>query len=204
MPFNGRDTTGWRFAGHVKRNHWTVGAASLDPADPKKLVAAPGGSDLVSPGIVGANIVTEQSFGDAVIELDVMIPAESNSGIFVMGEYEVQVLDDPAAKADAPTNMDSGAIVGVSPPRTLVPLKAGAWHHYVIDFAAPRFDAAGKKIAEARFMRISIDGQVVQENVTVAEPTPSNLTGEEHPTGPLMLQGAEGPVAYRNIVVTPR
>ncbi|QNN22414.1 DUF1080 domain-containing protein [Planctomycetales bacterium ZRK34] len=202
-PFNGKDLEGWTLSGYVKRSHWQVGTAKVDPSDPKKLIVEPGGSDLVSAGIVGANIHTDQKFGDARIELDVMIPAESNSGVFVMGEYEVQILDDPKANVDSPSDMDSGAIVTVSPPKKLIKLEPGQWHHYVIEYQAPRFDPTGAKMLDAQIRKVVINDQVVQAEVNVPNVTASNLTGEEHTEGPLMLQGAEGPVAFRNISITP-
>lgn len=203
-PFNGENLDGWSLSGYVKRSHWQVGKAKVDPNDPKKLIVEPGGDELVSAGIVGANIHTDQKFGDTVIELEVMIPAESNSGIFVMGEYEVQILDDPDADAQSPGDMDNGAIVTVSAPRKLVQLEPGRWHRYVIEYQAPRFDPLGAKTLDAQIRKVAIDGQVVQADVNVPNVTASNLTGEEHTEGPLMLQGAEGPVAFRNITITPR
>lgn len=207
-PFNGKDLEGWTLSGYVKRSHWQVGAAKVDPSDPKKLIVEPasGGGDLVSAGIVGANIHTNQKFGDARIELDVMIPAESNSGVFVMGEYEVQILDDPKADASpgyAPSNMDNGAVVTVKAPKQLVKLEPGKWHHYVIEYQAPRYDTTGAKTLNAKIVSVTIDGQLVQQEVDIPGVTASNLTGEEHREGPLMLQGAEGPVAFRNISITP-
>jgi len=203
QPLGGPDLSNWKFSGYTNRNHWQIGTAKLDPDDPKKLIVESGGTDLVSAGIVGANIHTKEAYGDAHVELDVMIPAESNSGIFLMGEYEIQVLDDPGADAASPSDMDNGAVVGVSPPKTLVQLEPGTWHHFEIYYRAPRFDGDGNKTEPAEVTSVAIDGQVVQEGVVVNDVTPSNLTGEQSPRGPLMLQGAEGPVAFRNIKITP-
>ena len=79
----------------------------------------------------------------------------------------------------------------------------GQWQKYVIDFRAPRFDAAGKKTADAKFVRVTLNGQTLHENVTMKGPTPSGVTGREAATGPIMFQGDHGPVAYRNIKITP-
>jgi hypothetical protein len=73
----------------------------------------------------------------------------------------------------------------------------------VIDFQAPRFEG-DKKTANARFLKVVLNGQVIHENVEMKGPTPSGVTGKEAPTGPLMFQGDHGPVAFRNIKVTPR
>ena len=70
---------------------------------------------------------------------------------------------------------------------------------------APKFDSSGRKIAgaNAKFLRVELNGQVVQENAEMKGPTPDGVTGREAPTGPLMFQGNHGPVAYRNIKIKP-
>ena len=73
----------------------------------------------------------------------------------------------------------------------------------MIDFLAPKFDAADRKIANAKFLRVRLNGQVVQENAEMKGPTPGGVTGKEAPEGPLMFQGNHGPVAYRNIKIKP-
>jgi hypothetical protein len=71
----------------------------------------------------------------------------------------------------------------------------------VIEFQAPRF-AGGKKVANARFLKVTLNGQVIHKDLEVPQPTPGGLTGREVPVGPLMLQGNHGSVAYRNIKIT--
>ncbi len=73
----------------------------------------------------------------------------------------------------------------------------------MIDFRAPRFDADGKKTANARFVKVTLNGQVIQENVEMEQQTPGGLVGKERPQGPLMFQGNHGPVAFRNIKISP-
>ncbi len=198
--FNGKDLSGWKPENFTQRHFWKVGTASV--AGDKKLSVAAGGNELVLPEF-GADLVSERTFGDQKIELAVMLPPASNSGIYVMGEYEVQVLDDANAPPGTPDDMKHGAIPGVSAPKVAAGKPAGEWQTYEIIFRAPRFDAAGKKTAHAKFEKITINGKVVQENVEVPESSIGARTFEEKPTGPLMLQGAEGGVAYREIRVTP-
>jgi hypothetical protein len=81
--------------------------------------------------------------------------------------------------------------------------KPGEWQKLVIDFQAPRFDAAGNKTANAKFVKITLNGQVVQDNVEIAHGTNVSRNAKEHPTGPLYLQGDHGAVAFRNLKVTP-
>jgi hypothetical protein len=72
-----------------------------------------------------------------------------------------------------------------------------------IEFRAPRFDGDGKKTANARLVKIVLNGRVIHENLELAGPTPSGVTGKEHARGPIMFQGNHGPVAFRNIRITP-
>ena len=200
-PFNGKDLTGWRFKGDNKeRSKWRVGKATLDPSDPARLAVSPDGHELIN-AERGVDIYSEYKHGDAVIEVELMVPKGSNSGVYVMAEYEVQVLDSFGKKeVDAG---DIGALYGAAPPRVNASKPPGEWQKFVIDFRAPKFDSAGKKIANAKFVKVTLNGQVLHENVEMKGPTPSCLTGKESPTGPIMFQGDHGPVTYRNLKIIP-
>jgi hypothetical protein len=209
-PFNGRDLEGWK-AKNPKNNKWVVGRASLDPKDPSRLAvtvippAADGGPAVrelinnLSRGDHGTDLYTEAKFGDCTIELEVMIPKGSNSGIYVMGLYEVQILDSYGKVKVGPGDM--GGIYTTAAPKTNACKKPGEWQKFVIEFQAPRFDAAGKKTSNARFVKVVLNDEVIHQNVEVKGPTPGNLGHQEAPTGPLMFQGDHGAVAFRNIKV---
>ena len=77
-------------------------------------------------------------------------------------------------------------------------LNSFVWQEYDIIFRAPRFDDAGNKIANARFERVTHNGIVIHEDVSLRGPTRGGAPGEVA-SGPLRLQGDHGPVAYRNI-----
>jgi hypothetical protein len=147
------------------------------------------------------DLYTEATWGDAVIEVEVLVPEKSNSGVYVMGEYEVQVLDSFGKEKVGAGDM--GGLYGASAPKLNASKAAGAWQKFVIDYRAPRFDDKGVKTANMRFVKIELNGQVIHENVEMKGPTPSGVTGKEAATGPLMFQGDHGPVAYRAIKVTP-
>jgi len=199
-PFNGKDLSGWKLKGSAEKSRWKVGKASLDPADPRKLAVSEG-SELVNAEGKGVDLYSEARHGDARIELELMVPKGSNSGVYVMGEYEVQVLDS-FGKEKMGTG-DIGALYGAAPPRVNASKPPGEWQKMAIDFRAPKFDADGKKTANARFVRIELNGQVIQEDVEMKGPTPAGVTGKESPTGPIMFQGDHGPVAFRAIRITP-
>ena len=199
-PFNGKDLSGWKLKGPAEKSKWKVGAASLDPAAPAKFVVAEG-AELVNAAGGGVDVYSEAKFGDALIEVELMVPKGSNSGVYVMGEYEVQVLDS-FGKEKMGTG-DIGALYGAAPPKVNASKPPGEWQKLVIDFRAPKFGADGKKTANAKFVKIELNGQLIQENVEMKGPTPAGVTGKEAPEGPIMFQGDHGPVAFRALKVTP-
>ncbi len=199
-PFNGKDLTGWKVRGKDEKNKWKVGAAGVDTKG--SLVFNKGGSDLVNTAGGGIDIYTTAEFGDCIVECEVMVPKGSNSGIYLMGRYEIQILD--SFGRDKLGMGDMGAIYSIAVPKINACLKAGEWQKYVIDFQAPRFDGK-KKTANAKFLKVSLNGKVIHENAEVLKgATGGALANNEVPTGPLMFQGDHGPVAFRNIRITPK
>jgi hypothetical protein len=203
--FNGRNLDEWTTnAGSGQANKWVVGKAKLSPSDPKQLERIEGVGEMInlSPAHgASQDIYSKAKFGGCRIEVQVMVPQESNSGVYVMGEYEVQVLDSYGhTKLN---NGDMGAVYGAAPPAVNASKKPGEWQQYVIEWRAPKFDAAGKKTRNAEFVKIELNGQILHKDLVMPGLTPGGVTGREAPTGPLMFQGNHGPVAYRNIIVTP-
>jgi len=195
---NGIDLSGWKIKGEASKSHWTLGKASLKPSDPAQIEVAPGGKELIKGG--GVDIYTEQKFGDVYIELEVMVPKGSNSGIYLMGEYELQVFD--SFGKESPSEHDMGAIYSASVPKLNAAKQPGEWQKYEIDFRAPTFDG-DKRTGPAKFVKVVLNGQLIQENVEMKGPTPGGLTGKESAAGPLLFQGDHGPVAYRAVKITP-
>ena len=204
-PFNGESLAGWTAKPGEGKSCWKVGTARVSPTDPKQLEVAPGGKELVnqSPGHgQSLDLYSAIRHGDGIISLEVMVPKESNSGIYVMGEYEVQVLDSYGKDAN-PGPGDMGAIYGAQPPNHPKYLAPGQWNTFEIHWRAPRFDATGRKTANACFLKIVLNGATIHENLEMKGPTPGGVDGREKPEGPLMFQGNHGAVAYRNIVIKP-
>jgi Domain of Unknown Function (DUF1080) len=201
--FNGKDLTGWKFKKPDAKANWVVGYAALDDKDPRKLVVGDKGEGPVQliDSRASTDIYTEQKFGDGVIELEFMVPKGSNSGVYVMGEYEVQILD--SFGKEKPGTGDLGALYGVFAPKVNAARKPDEWQKFVIDYQAPRFEG-DKKVANVKFLKIVLNDQVIHENVELKGPTPSGVTGKEAATGPVMIQGDHGPVALRNVQFTPK
>ncbi len=201
-PFNGRDLSGWKFISRHGRNQgqWLVGTAKLKEGDPTQIAITPGGSELINvpPSL---NLYSEAKFGDCRLEIEVLVPKGANSGIYLMGNYEVQVLDSFGKKTVGTGDM--GAIYDRIAPKVNASKAPGQWQKFVIDFRAPRFDQAGNKIANAKLVKCTLNGQVIHENVEIEGLTGAAMSKTEVPLGPIMLQGDHGPIAYRNIVITP-
>ncbi len=209
--FNGKDMAGWK----APTGTWSaVQTVLIDPANAKAFISNPGtGVLLNSNGGKTVNITTAGEWGDCELHVEFNVPKGSNSGIYLQGRYEVQVFDS-FDKAEIGVH-DNGAIYerwidaekkGYEgrAPSVNASKPAGEWQTFDITFRAPRFDAAGKKTANAVFVKVVHNGQVVHENVEVTGPTRGAKIAEDKPTGPILLQGDHGPVAYRNLKLTPQ
>jgi hypothetical protein len=135
----------------------------------------------------GQDFFSEAKFGDAVIEVEFMVPKGSNSGVYVMGEYEVQIFDSFGKSEVDPT--DVGGLYGAQAPLLNASKAPGEWQELTIQFRAPKFDKEGKKTANACFLGVKLNGKVIQEKVEMKGPTPGGISGKEIAEGPLMFQG---------------
>jgi hypothetical protein len=206
--FNGKDLSNWQTRPEDKgKDCWTVGTPALDPANPKNVSVTSGGEAMIN--VVTAHgqswdIATRKKWAGPIrIEVELMVPQGSNSGIYVMGEYEVQVLDSHGKPDTEMGAGDIGAIYSAAVPKKNASRKPGEWQKFVIDFAPPVFAPDGTKKSNATFLKVELNGAVLHENLEMKGPTPGGLTGKEAAEGPLMFQGNHGAVAYRNVKVTP-
>ena len=192
---------------HPVGGWYEAGDAILDPADDRRLEPIAGEGVFIN-GDQGRieNLVIKKPHGDVKIELEFMMAKRSNSGVYLQGRYEIQILDSYGK--ENPSSGDCGGIYARydgtrtfegTPPLVNASKEPGVWQHYEIWFMAPRFNAAGEKTKNAIFKKVKLNGVIVQRNTEVTGPTASSLDNEEGPLGTLMLQGDHGPVAYRNI-----
>ncbi|MCJ7777910.1 MAG: DUF1080 domain-containing protein [Sedimentisphaerales bacterium] len=205
IQLTGKDFSAWR----GNTGTWQiVGEATMNPKNKNLITTRPGSGVMVSDGKT-VYLFSKAEFGDVKAHIEFMVPKKSNSGVYFMGQYEIQILDSWGV--NKPTFSDCGGIYqrwdenrnpkGYEghPPRVNASLPPGQWQSFDVIFRAPRFDKNGKKTANARFEKVIHNGILVHENVEVTGPTRASTYKDEKPAGPLVLQGDHGPVAYRNI-----
>lgn len=152
------------------------------------------------------DIYTVWKHGDIDLELEFMMAKESNSGIYLQGRYEVQLLDSWGVVNPGFYDLggvyqwsENGRGVGGIPPRVNAARAPGTWQQMEIKFRAPRFDADGEKIAHARLDEVILNGVMIHRNVDLIHPTGGAMSNEETDKASLRFQGDHGPVAFRNI-----
>jgi len=201
-------------AWHQSEQWLVAGDAMLDPANPRQLAGKPGAGVLINgkTGRVPSLVTKRRDYQDVEVHVEFMVAKGSNSGVIFHGNYEIQILDShgvekptaghcggiyPRAEAK-PTyhHIDRG-----SPPRVNAAKPAGQWQTLDIIFQSPRFDANGKKTANARFVKVVHNGRLIQENHEVPYACGTNWDRKQHPRGPIIIQGDYGPVAVRNVRV---
>ena len=208
----GDDFSTWR----GDTGEWQIVGNVFKKPDNEKLLGSKPGKGVIVNGPTGrtSHLFSKAEFGDVTAHIEFMVPKESNSGVYFMGRYEIQVLDSWQKESDYAGNECGGiyqrwddnrtpqGYEGHSP-RVNVSKPPGEWQTFDVVFRAPRFDNEGRKISNARFEKVVHNGIVIHEDVELSGPTRASAYNDEKPTGPLMLQGDHGPVAYHNIWLAP-
>ena len=176
--FNGKDLTGWRLINDKQKNGFSAanGILTTDPVQVE-------GAKHVSYG----NLRTDQEFEDFNLKLEVNIPEGSNSGVYLRGMYEVQVLDSYKKELD-PHNM--GAIYSRITPTVSAEKPAGTWQTMDMTLCD-------------RHATVILNGVKIIDNQPIYGPTGGAMKSDVFTPGPIYLQGDHGKVSYRNIVLTP-
>jgi type 1 glutamine amidotransferase len=190
MVFDGRSLEGWRKRDADATADWKLSEDFME--------SKPGSGD----------IQTRAELGSGWLHVEFMVPQEDaahagqdrgNSGVYVQGRYEVQVLDSFGLKSG---EGDCGAIYGKSAPSMNACRKPKRWQTYDIRFKSPQFDATNKKTANARFT-VWQNGIEIQHDVEIDGVTGSAISEVEAAKGPLLLQDHGHLVRYRNIWFVP-
>lgn len=185
--FDGKDLSGWT---HRKGNpaQWEVAEGAI--------TCKPGSGDMVS----------KHKFRDAQIHLEFATPlmpearsqGRGNSGVYVQGRYEIQVLDSYQNETYA--NGSCGALYGQYAPLVNACRPPEQWQTYDIIFHAPKCDDA-KKVIEPGRLTILLNGVLIQDNISIKAVCGGELDRAVHEPGPLLLQDHGNKVRYRNIWV---
>jgi len=175
--FNGKDLTGWTLINPNQTNGFKVVNGELvnDPVAPE--------GQRVSFG----NLRTVGEFEDFKLTLEVNIPEGSNSGVYLRGMYEIQVVDSYGKELDS-HNM--GALYSRITPSVAAEKKAGEWQTM-------------EMILCNRHLTVVLNGKNIIDNKPVYGPTGGAIQADVLKSGPIYLQGDHGKVLYRNIVLTP-
>jgi hypothetical protein len=176
--FNGKDLTGWKLTNEKQTNGFSVvdGILTNNPAQVEG-----------QPHISYGNLRTEQLFEDFNLKLEVNVPVDGNSGIYLRGMYEIQVSDSYKKGLD-PHNM--GAVYSRICPVVSAEKPAGTWQTFDITLCD-------------RHITVILNGIKIIDNKPVYGPTGGALTSDVFAAGPIYLQGDHRAVQYRNIVLTP-
>lgn len=190
------------------RGEWTLaGTVSMDPKDNSKLAFEPGEEIWVNgPAGKTVDLHSSKKHRDAEVHIEFMVPKGSNSGVYLQSRYEVQIFDSWGV--EEPKYSDCGGIYqrwkdnnGFEghPPGVNASRPPGEWQTLRVVFRAPRFDSAGIKSENARFVEVVHNGIVIHKDVEVTGPTRAASFDDEVGTGPLMIQGDHGPIAIREV-----
>ena len=152
-----------------------------------------------------SNPTTKQEFKDFTLHVEFLLPfmpdargqGRANSGVYLQGRYEVQVLDSFGLKGE---DNECGGIYRNAAPLVNMCYPPLQWQTYDVDFTAAKFGADGNKTANA-VVTIKLNGIVIHDKLELKGPTPGGPKsgGNENSPGPLYLQGHGNPVMYRNI-----
>lgn len=167
----------------------------------------PDGALIVTAGF--PDIITKEKFRDFQLHVEFKIPlmpnahgqARGNSGVYLHGLYEIQVLD--AYNNETYKAGGCGSIYEQKDPDENACKPPEHWQEYDIKFRAPRFDSKGVMTEKPR-VTVVWNGVLVHDDVEILHPTRASLEGPMTPTGPIMLQNHGAPVQFRNVWLVPK
>ncbi|MDR3403756.1 MAG: DUF1080 domain-containing protein [Chthoniobacter sp.] len=171
--FNGKDLTGWKMVNPKAESGWSVADGVM--------------MNRIQPGQHLGNLRTEREFEDFNLKLETRTQANSNSGIYLRGIYEIQVAETYGKPVDS-HNM--GALYSRITPSVAAEKPIGEWQTFDITLVD-------------RHVTVILNGQKIIDNQPVLGCTGGAMTSNEFKPGPIMLQGDHTSIDYRNIVIRP-
>jgi hypothetical protein len=168
--FDGKTLGGWKLRDSKAKMGWAVVNGELAVVDPKD----------------NADLVTERAFQDMKLHIEFNVEPHSNSGVYLRGRYEIQILDDPSKATE---EHGCGALYSRIAPKIDATKPAGEWQSFDLTLLGRR-------------LTVVLNGKTVIDAARVDGITGGAINPFEEEPGPLMLQGDHGKVRFRNIVVT--
>ena len=169
--FNGKDLSGWKLRNADGHNSWTV---------------LPGGilKNTVAKGDHGTDLVTDKKYWNFTVRYEYMTPDDSNSGFYLRGRHEIQILGDYKKGETGPGG--NGAIYHFKAPDQFVTKPGGEWQTVEATIIGHR-------------ITVILNGVKIHDNVECAKATGSELDDKVNEPGQIFLQGDHGTVSFRNI-----
>lgn len=171
--FNGKDLSGWKLRNPNGNHSWTV---------------LPGGilKNTVEKGVHGTDLVSEKKFWNFTVRYEYMTPENSNSGFYLRGRHEIQILGD--YKSGEASITGNGSIYNFKAPDKFITKPSGEWQ-------TAEATIIGNRIT------VIMNGVKIHDNVQCNKATGSEIDNKVTEPGPIFLQGDHGTVAFRNIRV---
>jgi len=166
--FNGKNTQGWHTDG---KNQWIA---------EKGILRSPQS---------GSNLITDKTFTDFKLHIEFRYPQGSNSGVYLRGRYECQIIDTKSGDPE-PINNQFSSIYGFLPPNKMMAKNPGEWQSYDITLIG-------------RLVTVVANGRTVICNAEIPGITGGAINSREGEPGPILIQGDHGPIDFRNLVITP-
>lgn len=170
--FNGKDTTGWHLRQADGHNSWSVEKGIL--------------KNEVNPGEHGTDLITDEKFKDFTVRYEFLVPDKSNSGFYLRGRHEIQILGDYARGTNSISG--NGSIYNFKAPDKFVSRAADQWQSVEATIIGDR-------------ITVVLNGVKVHDNVQCDKATGGELDNKVTEPGPIFLQGDHGTVSFRNIQI---
>ncbi len=169
--FNGKDLTGWKLRNPNGNHSWSV---------------LPGGilKNTVEKGTHGTDLVTDRKFWNFTVRYEYMTPENSNSGFYLRGRHEIQILGD--YKSGEATLSGNGSIYNFKAPDKFITKPSGEWQ-------TAEATIIGNRIT------VIMNGVKIHDNVECNKATGSEIDNKVTEPGPIFLQGDHGTVSFRNL-----
>jgi hypothetical protein len=168
--FNGKDTTGWKLRRKDGHNSWSVADGVL--------------KNTVNQGEHGTDLVTEKKYWNFTVRYEFMVPDGSNSGFYLRGRHEIQILGD--FKGGKTAKSGNGAIYNHTAPSVFASKPGDEWQ-------TVEATMIGNKIT------VILNGRKIHDNVECKVATGAEIDKKVTEPGPIFLQGDHGTVAFRNM-----